>query len=48
MNLLLEIFFSVFFIFGLYCAAIETWKLIKNIYGYYKTKRRIDKEKKKR
>ena len=42
-----EIFVSVFFVFGIYCAACEIWKLSKNIFGYFKKKRTIDKEKKK-
>lgn len=42
-----QIFISVFFVFGLYCAAIESARLIIKIYRYYK-KRRIDKKAEKR
>lgn len=48
MELFLEIFVSVFFVFGLYCAAVEIWKIIKSLYRYYKSARRIDNGRKKR
>ena len=48
MNSFLEIFVSVFFLFGLYCAAIEIYKFAIGIYRVYKRRRTIDKKRKKR
>jgi len=48
MEAFLEIFFSVFFLFGLYCAALEVFALFKRIYRSLIARRRIDKEEKKR
>lgn len=48
MNSYLEIFISVFFLFGLYSAAIEIYKFAIGIYRVYKRRRTIDKKRKKR
>lgn len=48
MDTFLQIFVSVFFLFGLYCAIVEFYKLLIKIYRYRKTKRIIDKDEKKR
>ena len=48
MNSFLGIFISVFFLFGLYCAALEIYKFAIGIYRAYKRRRAIDKERKKR
>jgi len=48
MKTFLEIFVSVFFIFGLYSAVLEAWILAKRIYRSIKAKRRIDKKLKRR
>ena len=47
MDIFLEIFASVFFLFGLYCAAIEFYKLARQLFRYYKRRRTIDKKEKK-
>ena len=47
MNTFIEIFISIFFVYGLYCAAFELFDLAKRIYRYYKRKAEIDKERKK-
>ncbi len=47
MELFLEIFVSVFFLFGLYCAAVEIYKLAVRIYRALKKRREIDKKRKK-
>ena len=46
MDTFLHIFVSVFFVFGLYCAAIEFWTMTLKIYRFYR-RRRIDKKHKK-
>ena len=47
MNTFIEIFISIFFVYGLYCAAYETFNLARRIYRYYRCKHKIDKEEKK-
>jgi len=47
MALFLEIFVSVFFLFGLYCAALEIWRMTKKVLRYFKRRNAIDKEREK-
>ena len=47
MDTFLQIFMSVFFLFGLYCATIEAYRLSVKIYRYFKWRRGIDKEREK-
>ncbi len=47
MGTFIEIFISIFFLFGLYCAALECCRLGRRIFIYLKAKHKIDKERKK-
>ena len=45
MDTLLQIFISIFFVYGLYCAILESLRLSIKLYRFWR--RRIDKKQKK-